>query len=282
MSSTTSTIAKAAVASSTSSLVGKTSGLTIRARPSQQRGKADHGWLKTFHTFSFAQYHDPRYESFGPLRVINEDRVAPGEGFGTHSHSEFGIFSYIVNGELEHRDSMGNVEIMRRGDLQMTEAGESRSFPVLPAYSADVRALFRHWNPPLGVQPQRVPPGALPPDLGSPERLSPQADILHPPRHRRAEEEWTRPYRRTFRDRGHRRFKGGRWSRSRAQPIPAFLASLLTLHSVCSDPCRSASVRHPPRSSGVCLAHLPARAQGHRASQGLRPRRARPFSSYPP
>ncbi|KAM5530824.1 hypothetical protein V8D89_015514 [Ganoderma adspersum] len=92
-------------------------------RPTTERGNADHGWLKTFHTFSFASYYDPRHDSFGCLRVINEDRVEPKTGFGTHAHREFEIFSYIVNGELEHRDSMGNVEVMKRGDLQMTSAG---------------------------------------------------------------------------------------------------------------------------------------------------------------
>ncbi|KAF9027136.1 RmlC-like cupin [Hymenopellis radicata] len=92
-------------------------------RPTQERGHADHGWLKTFHTFSFASFQDWQHEKFGSLRVINEDRVAPKTGFGTHPHREFEIFSYIVNGELEHKDSMGNVEILKRGDLQMTSAG---------------------------------------------------------------------------------------------------------------------------------------------------------------
>ncbi|KZT60140.1 Pirin-domain-containing protein [Calocera cornea HHB12733] len=95
----------------------------IIPRPSQDRGNADHGWLKTFHTFSFADYYDPEHSSFGSLRVINEDRVLPGEGFGTHAHKEFEIWSYLVSGELEHRDSLGNVEILKRGDVQLTSAG---------------------------------------------------------------------------------------------------------------------------------------------------------------
>lgn len=95
----------------------------LTPRLSHNRGHADHGWLKTFHTFSFAMYYDPKYEGFGSLRVINEDRVEPTEGFGAHPHREMEIFSYIVSGELEHKDSMGNTEIMKRGDVQMTSAG---------------------------------------------------------------------------------------------------------------------------------------------------------------
>ncbi|KAF4548200.1 Hypothetical protein D9617_30g011040 [Elsinoe fawcettii] len=96
---------------------------TVAKRPWNGRGHADHDWLYTFHTFSFASYYDPKYESFGPLRVINEDRVKRGTGFGTHSHAEFLIWSYIVNGELEHKDSMGNLEKLRRGEVQFTSAG---------------------------------------------------------------------------------------------------------------------------------------------------------------
>ncbi|KAI0027560.1 RmlC-like cupin domain-containing protein [Vararia minispora EC-137] len=92
-------------------------------RPSHERGHADHGWLKTFHTFAFAAYTDWNHMQFGSLRVINEDRVEPHTGFGTHGHREFEIFSYVVAGELQHKDSMGNVEVLKRGDLQMTSAG---------------------------------------------------------------------------------------------------------------------------------------------------------------
>ncbi|KAF2708639.1 RmlC-like cupin [Pleomassaria siparia CBS 279.74] len=97
--------------------------MKITKRPCGERGLADHDWLYSYHTFSFASYHDPRHQSFGPLRVINEDRVKPGTGFGTHSHAEFLIFSYIVNGCLEHKDSMGNLENLRRGEVQFTSAG---------------------------------------------------------------------------------------------------------------------------------------------------------------
>ncbi|PBK98955.1 RmlC-like cupin [Armillaria gallica] len=95
----------------------------IIPRRSEERGNADHDWLKTFHTFSFAMYQDSEHERFGALRVMNEDRVEAKTGFGTHSHREFEIFSYVVAGALEHKDSMGNTEILKRGDLQLTSAG---------------------------------------------------------------------------------------------------------------------------------------------------------------
>jgi len=97
--------------------------LHFEVRKSTDRGKADHGWLKSFHTFSFADYYHPKFQEFGPLRVINEDRVAPGTGFPTHRHREFEIFSYILNGELSHKDSMNNVETLVRGDVQYTTGG---------------------------------------------------------------------------------------------------------------------------------------------------------------
>ncbi|KAH7385184.1 RmlC-like cupin domain-containing protein [Phaeosphaeria sp. MPI-PUGE-AT-0046c] len=108
---------------STTTTTATSQAMKITPRPWSARGKADHGWLYSFHTFSFASYYDPRHESFGPLRVINEDRVKPGTGFGTHSHAEFLIFSYIVNGTLEHKDSMGNLENLKRGEVQFTSAG---------------------------------------------------------------------------------------------------------------------------------------------------------------
>ncbi|KAI5833190.1 RmlC-like cupin [Schizophyllum commune Tattone D] len=99
------------------------SGVKIIPRPSHERGGADHGWLKTFHTFSFASYGDRTHQKHGALRVINEDRVAPNTGFGTHGHQEFEIFSYVVSGRLAHQDSMGNTEVLSRGALQLTSAG---------------------------------------------------------------------------------------------------------------------------------------------------------------
>ena len=95
----------------------------IILRPAHERGHADHGWLQSWHSFSFANYHDPRHVHWGPLRVINEDRVQPGQGFGTHSHRDMEIISYVIDGALAHRDSMGNSATIVPGEVQRLSAG---------------------------------------------------------------------------------------------------------------------------------------------------------------
>lgn len=102
---------------------GQRKNLMIQTRKSNERGHAEHGWLDSYHSFSFADYYDPQHTNFRSLRVINEDFVAPEMGFGMHPHRDMEIITYVVDGELRHRDSMGNTAVMRAGDVQRISAG---------------------------------------------------------------------------------------------------------------------------------------------------------------
>ncbi|CAK6488400.1 Quercetin 2,3-dioxygenase [Pantoea sp. Nvir] len=128
----------------------------IYLRKAEERGHATHGWLESWHTFSFAGYHDPNFMGFSALRVINEDIVAAGQGFGTHPHKDMEILTYVLSGTVEHQDSMGNKEQIPAGEFQIMSAGTGVRHSEYNASSSDPLHLYQIWIIPerTGIEPR--------------------------------------------------------------------------------------------------------------------------------